>query len=132
MTLVGLIILHVDDLLLSVNMRDQEAVQVLQKIKTAFDFGKWQELKEKEDIIYCGERIAKKGETVSLDFEGYMKKVVRVTIQKRKKRSGFPDTSRGVQSTSSHRCFAMASRPGVSLPECIDFVDSIQHQQGNS
>ena len=48
MTLVGLIILHVDDLLLSVNMRDQEAVQVLQKIKTAFDFGKWQELKEKE------------------------------------------------------------------------------------
>ncbi|CAK8988155.1 unnamed protein product, partial [Durusdinium trenchii] len=61
--LVGLIILHVDDLLLSVNMKDKEAVQILQKVKSAFDFGKWQELSQKEDIIYCGGRIAKKGET---------------------------------------------------------------------
>ena len=46
--LVGLIIVHVDDLLMSFNMKDNEAVNKIQEIRKAFDFGKWQELKEKE------------------------------------------------------------------------------------
>ena len=82
MQLVGLIIVHVDDLLMGFNMNDHDADKTIQKIEGAFDFGKWQELKEKEDIIYCGVRISKQGEKVSLDFEDYMKKVMPVTIHK--------------------------------------------------
>ena len=45
MQLVGLIIVHVDDLLMGFNMNDHDADKTIQKIEGAFDFGKWQELK---------------------------------------------------------------------------------------
>ena len=80
--LVGLIIVHVDDLLMSFNMKDNEAMNKIQEIRKAFDFGKWQELKQGEDIIYCGGRISKHGQKVNLDFEDYMKKVMPITIHK--------------------------------------------------
>ena len=63
-------------------MKDNEAVNKIQEIRKAFDFGKWQDLKQGEDIIYCGGRISKHGKKVSLDFEEYMKKVMPITIQK--------------------------------------------------
>ena len=80
--LVGLLILHVDDILLGIDMRDAEAVQKLDEIKGAFDFGKWQELTDKQDIIYCGGRISRKDSNISLDFESYIKKVMPITIHK--------------------------------------------------
>eukprot|EP00438_Fugacium_kawagutii_P005098 Skav221528 [mRNA] locus=scaffold1248:283612:287211:- [translate_table: standard] len=80
--LIGVVILHVDDLLLSMDMNDEEAQPFIDKLKKAFDFGKWQCLSEKQDIVYCGGRIQQQKDQVSLDFEAYMKKMMPITVEK--------------------------------------------------
>ena len=112
---VGLVIVHVDDLLMSFNMKDNEAVNKIQEIRKAFDFGKWQELKQGEDIIYCAGRISKHGKKVSLDFEEYMKKVMPITIHKGRAQKD-PLT---------------ASEVRMSIFECLNLIDSSKHQQSN-
>lgn len=70
--LIGLMILHVDDVLLGADMNDPETVTMINKIKSSFDFGKWQTLDEKSPMIYCGGRISKQKDGISLDFEEYV------------------------------------------------------------
>lgn len=87
--LIGVVILHVDDLLLSLNMEDEEAQPFVDELRKAFGFGKWQRLSGKQDIMYCGGRIRRCGDEVSLDFESYMKKTMPITVEKGR---GSPET----------------------------------------
>lgn len=79
---VGLVILHVDDILMGINLNDSYAVETLAKIKNAFDFSKWQQPSPKESIVYCGGRTGMQNDDIMLGFENYMKKVMPITIQK--------------------------------------------------
>ncbi|CAE7647792.1 GIP [Symbiodinium sp. CCMP2592] len=63
--LVGALILHVDDLL-------------------AFDFGKWQELQEGKPLVYCGGKLTKTKEGILLDYGDYLKKVLPITVPKKR------------------------------------------------
>ena len=77
-----MLILHVDDLLLGANMQDPEAEALIQRLRTCFDFGKWQSLDVDKQLVYCGGHINKTEDGLSLDFEAYLKKVLPITIAK--------------------------------------------------
>lgn len=79
---IAMVIMHVDDLLIGANMRDPESTNLINDIKKAFDFGKWQELKENELLVYCGGHIHRRGNVLTLDFEAYLKKVMPITVPK--------------------------------------------------
>ena len=80
--LVGMAVLHVDDMLISGNLNDPHFVKVLKKVKDSFDFGKWDVLKNDAPITYCGGRIQKVDKEITLDYEEYIKKVAPVTVPK--------------------------------------------------
>eukprot|EP00438_Fugacium_kawagutii_P007520 Skav231101 [mRNA] locus=scaffold2525:374671:376992:+ [translate_table: standard] len=82
----AMVIMHVDDLLIGANMKDPAGVKVIEEIKKIFDFGKWQELKENELLVYCGGHIRKKENGITLDFESYLRKVMPITIPKGRSR----------------------------------------------
>ena len=49
-----LLLLHVDDMLICHNPKDKEACEKLAQIREGFNFGRWQQLQENENITYCG------------------------------------------------------------------------------
>ena len=77
----GMLILHVDDMLLAGNMKSDFGA-VVEELKKNFDFGKWEVLDKDHPITYCGGQLLQQGETVVLSFESYIKKVVPLTIPK--------------------------------------------------
>eukprot|EP00435_Cladocopium_sp_Y103_P023312 s171_g5.t1 len=77
-----MLILHVDDLLLGANMQDAEADALVQRLRTCFDFGKWQCLNNDKPLVYYGGHMNKTEDGLSLDFEAYLKKVLPITVAK--------------------------------------------------
>ena len=83
--LIAMIILHVDDLLITGEKDNQVFKQALFDLKKKFNFGKWDELTDKTPVKYCGGTIIKTDEAIELSYEEYMNKVCPMTIQKTRK-----------------------------------------------
>ncbi len=58
----GMLILHVDDMLLAGNMKG-EFGNVVDELKKNFDFGKWEVLDKDHPITYCSGQLQKDRET---------------------------------------------------------------------
>ena len=84
-TLLGALVLHVDDLLISGSYDHPEFKAAVKDLKAAFDFGKWSTLTEKTPLVYCGGKLELQGKDVLLSFGDYIKKVIPVTIPKKSK-----------------------------------------------
>ena len=82
--LIGALILHVDDLLVSGDASSPEFQEALTYLKKVFDFGKWQELKEGEPLVYCGGKLALTKDGILLDYRDYVKKVMPITVPKKR------------------------------------------------
>ena len=84
-TLLGALVLHVDDLLISGSYDHPEFKVAIKNLKAAFDFGKWSALTEKTPLVYCGGKLELQGQDVMLSFGDYIKKVIPVTVPKKSK-----------------------------------------------
>ena len=83
--LIALIILHVDDLLITGEKSNRLFQQAMTELKKKFNFGKWDELTKKTPVKYCGGTIIQTDEAIELSYEEYMSKVCPMTIQKTRK-----------------------------------------------
>ena len=79
--LTGMLILHVDDMLIAGDMATTFAT-VVDKLKENFEFGKWEQLTEGHAVTYCGSVLEKKKNMMTMSFEAYLKKICPVTITK--------------------------------------------------
>ena len=79
--LAGMLILHVDDMLIAGDMTTTFAT-VVDKLKENFEFGKWEQLTEGHAVTYCGSVLEKKKDMMTMSFEAYLKKICPVTITK--------------------------------------------------
>ena len=79
--LAGMLILHVDDMLIAGDMATTFAM-VVDKLKENFEFGKWEQLTEGHAVTYCGSVLEKKKDMMTMSFEAYLKKICPVTITK--------------------------------------------------
>ena len=77
----GMLILHVDDMLLAGDMKSEFGAMVTE-LRKNFDFGKWEILDKDHPVTYCGGQLLQEGGAVVLSFEGYIKKIVPMTIPK--------------------------------------------------
>ena len=82
--LIGALILHVDDLLIAGDMKEVEFKTGINQLRKAFDFGKWQSL-DNEAIVYCGGKLEKTAEGLSLSFGDYVRKIAPLTMPKEEK-----------------------------------------------
>ena len=55
--LIGMLILHVDDMLITGNHENDEFKEALSFLTKDFDFGKWDELSPSQPLKYCGGTI---------------------------------------------------------------------------
>lgn len=78
----AMLILHVDDILLGGESRNEKFKEAVKKLKTHFNFGKWDQLGVNSPIKYCGGTIIQGKEGLELSYEEYMRKVCPLTIQK--------------------------------------------------
>ena len=78
----GMVIIHVDDLLIAGSQQCPEFVKAVENLKNSFDFGKWDVLSQKKSLMYCGGQVAKDGEEITLSYEEYIKKILPLTIPK--------------------------------------------------
>ena len=83
-TLIGCLVLHVDDLLVAGNRAHKEFQEAIRVLKRTFLFGKWEELTKDHALIYCGGKIQMVDGGLTLDYHDYMRKVHPVTIPKGK------------------------------------------------
>ena len=81
----GMLILHVDDILLGGEPENERFKGAIKKLRSHFNFGKWDQLSESSPIKYCGGTIIRGKEGLEMSFEEYMKKVCPLTIQKSRK-----------------------------------------------
>ena len=85
--LIGLLILHVDDMLLTGSKSNKEFCKPLrpENLHSNFNFGKWDELTESESLKYCGGVIQNKQFGVEVSYEEYIKKICPMTIRRERK-----------------------------------------------
>eukprot|EP00438_Fugacium_kawagutii_P026186 Skav211360 [mRNA] locus=scaffold677:368899:370686:- [translate_table: standard] len=81
-TLVGLLILHVDDVLISGDPNSQMFQDSLIELRKQFNFGKWQQLKESEPLKYCGGVISMKDDMIQMSYEEYIHRICPMTVAK--------------------------------------------------
>ena len=81
----GMVIIHVDDLLISGCKVSAGFQAILKKLKNAFDFGKWDVLDEKKPLTYCGGNVYLKNGEIELSYEQYIKKIIPITVPKGRK-----------------------------------------------
>lgn len=79
---VGLLILHVDNILISGSPDSQVFQQSLVELRKQFNFGKWQELKENMPIKYCGGVISRKNNVIKMSYEEYIRRICPMNIAK--------------------------------------------------
>lgn len=79
--LLGMLILHVDDMLLAGDMKGEFGIMV-EELKKNFDFGKWEILEKDHPITYCGGQLLQGQTGAVLSFENYIKKIAPLTIPK--------------------------------------------------
>ena len=56
---IGMLILHVDDMLVTGPKNDDEFKKAIKSLRTDFNFGKWEELSPSQPLKYCGGTILK-------------------------------------------------------------------------
>ena len=78
--LVGILILHVDDMLAAGDESSATYVEAERKLKEVFNFRTWQE--DKQVLEYCGVQLERKDHAWSIHPENYWHKVKPVTIHK--------------------------------------------------
>ena len=83
--LMGMVIIHVDDLLISGCKKSKGFEDILKKLKNSFDFGKWDVLDENKPLTYCGGHVYLKNGEIELSYEQYIKKILPITIPKGRK-----------------------------------------------
>ena len=81
----GMVIIHVDDLLISGCRQSKGFQEILKKLKNAFDFGKWDVLDDKKNLTYCGGHVILKDGEIELSYEQYIKKILPITVPKGRK-----------------------------------------------
>ena len=86
-TLCGLLILHVDDMLLTGSMQDTEFQQAVDFLRSDFKFGKWDQLSPKQPLKYCGGTISQSDYGIEVSYEEYIKKICPMQIAKGRKES---------------------------------------------
>lgn len=77
--LCGMICLHVDDMLGAGSATAPTYNQLIAKLKEEFNFREW---KQGAELEYCGARIYKDGETISVDHEKYLHKIKPISVAK--------------------------------------------------
>ena len=81
----GMVIIHVDDLLIAGCRQSKGFQEILKKLKNAFDFGKWDVLDEEKHLTYCGGHVFLKNGKIELSYEQYIKKILPITVPKGRK-----------------------------------------------
>ena len=82
--LLGALILHVDDLLIAGDNNETEFLNGVVELRKGLDFGKWQSL-DKEPIVYCGGKLEKNGDGLTLSFGDYVRKIAPLNVPKEEK-----------------------------------------------
>ena len=85
--LCGILILHVDDMLLSGDDRNERFSAALTDLKQKFNFGKWEQLQRDQSIKYCGGQIYLNEWGIEVSYDEYMRKICPVTVQRGRKPS---------------------------------------------
>lgn len=80
-TLDGILVLHVDDMLLAGDMSGDFG-KVVAELRKNFEFGKWETVAEKTPVTYCGGLLEKVEDGFTLSFEQYLRKILPVTVKK--------------------------------------------------
>ena len=93
----GMLILHVDDMLLAGDMKGEFGTMV-EELKKNFDFGKWEILDKDHPITYCGGQLLQGQTGAVLSFENYIKKIAPLTI---------PEAPGDQEGTEQHRTHSM-------------------------
>ena len=77
----GILVLHVDDMLLAGDVNGGFG-KVVEDLRKNFEFGKWETVTQKSPVTYCGGILEKTDDGVSLSFEQYLRKILPVTVKK--------------------------------------------------
>ena len=77
----GILVLHVDDMLLAGDVTG-EFGKVVTELRKNFEFGKWETVTEKTPVTYCGGLLEKVNDGVTLSFEQYLRKILPMTVKK--------------------------------------------------
>ena len=77
----GILVLHVDDMLLAGDVTG-EFGKVVTELRKNFEFGKWETVTEKTTVTYCGGLLEKVNDGVTLSFEQYLRKILPMTVKK--------------------------------------------------
>ena len=80
--LVGMLVIHVDDILITGNPNNERYKQAIQCLKADFNFGKWERLSQEQPIKYCGGQIYKTKYGIEVSYAEYMKKLCLITVNK--------------------------------------------------
>ena len=76
----GMLILHVDDILVSGDQSDFYK-KALQQLRATFDFGKWDVLSKNSPIKYCGGVVMMREDgKIEVSYEEYIKKICPMTV----------------------------------------------------
>ena len=83
--LVGLLIIHVDDDLITGDDSSPVYKEAIVDMQKSFNFGKWDILSKEKPLKYCGGTISQTDDGLEVSYKEYMSKVCPVTIQKGRK-----------------------------------------------
>lgn len=97
--LCGLLILHVDDMLLTGDEQTGEFAKALIDLKKHFNFGKWEKLGRDHPLKYCGGQIYLNEWGIEVSYDEYMRKICPITVAKGRR----PDDSLSPSEVSKMR-----------------------------
>ena len=80
--LIAMLILHVDDILVTGSATNPTFQAALEDLRKAFNFGKWDTLSKKQQLKYCGGTILMNDYGIEVSYADYMKKVCPMTVTK--------------------------------------------------
>ena len=95
----GILILHVDDMLVTGDRAIKEFDKALDNLKENFNFGKWEQLSNGHSLKYCGGQIYQNEWGIEVSYAEYIRKVCPVTINKGRK----PQDDLSMQEISKYR-----------------------------
>ena len=75
LTLILVLLLHVDDVLLGGDRDHPEAKEALTKLRGMLAFGKWKTLSKEGFLVYCGGKIELKDGNLIVSYADYIRKV---------------------------------------------------------
>jgi len=79
----GMLILHVDDMLVAGDP-SSEFGQMIDSLKKGFEFGKWEELTPQHEVTYCGGVLQRTSTTIEVSYKKYLQKICPITVPKQR------------------------------------------------